>query len=262
MGKKRESLNYQLHKKLTSLLRIGESRDLAKKEYKQYCQEHNIKYVNGQAEGIFSWNTYNSYKQTLEEFSKWLADKYHIRDIKAITRDMAIEYLQFRRDAHKSAWTIDKDKSALNKVFGFAITKKEAELPIRYMTDITRSRLPVEIDKHVNLEHYHYQVLFAKASGCRRESVLKVTKEDFIFENGVAVLVRLKEKGGRERYAPLLEEYQVELTQYVNSIATGCLFTSYNKNIDNHAFRAEYARKLYNQLKEGGVPGYVQKFTL
>lgn len=263
MGKKRESLNYQLHKKLMGLLRIGESRDLAKKEYKQYCLENNIKYVNGQAVGIFSWNTYNAYKQTLEEFTKWLSGtEYHIRFADEITRDIAIEYLQYRRDLGLSAWSLDKDKSALNKVFNFGITKKEAELPIRRVVDITRSRLSVKQDKHVNLDNYYYQVLFARASGARRESILKVRKGDFIFENGLCVLVYLKEKGGRERYAPILEEYQEELTRYINSIPSGVLFTKYSKNIDNHSFRAEYAQKLYNQFLKGGVPDYVTKYTL
>lgn len=265
MGKKRPSLSHQFHENLYSQLRIGESRDDAKKVYKEYCKQNNLPYINGQAEGIFSWNTYTAYKQTCEEFVKWLGDNYsEIKYIKHITREICIEYLQWRNSNGISAWTIDKDKSALNKIFNYRITKKEADLPIRSIKNIKRSREEAGMDAHFNAENYTNQILFAKASGCRRESVLRVTFNDFIFQNNVPVVVYLKEKGGRERYAPILREYQAELGEFLLSVVNKeePIFYKYTTMIDNHAFRSEYANKLYDELMTEGVPDYVKKYTV
>ena len=51
----------------------------------------------------------------------------------------------------------------------------------------------------------------------------------------------------------ILEKYRDDLTNKINLIEKGnsCrLFDKYASRIDNHAFRAEYARNLYDELLE------------
>ena len=257
MGKKRPSLNKQLNDKLQSLLRIGESRHIAKKEYRDYCIKNNIHYVNGQAQGIFSWNTYNSYKQTLMEFTLWLKERYpNIKYIKDISKDICTEYLLFRKSNNMSAWTIDKDKAALNKIFNYGLNKKEIGLPIRSKKNIKRSRLEATTDKHYNPLNYKYQILIAKSTGCRRESVLKIKKEDFIYNNGLPIALYLKEKGGKERYAIILKKNREEIHSFLNGLTIADnepIFKKYPLIIDNHAFRSYYANALYKQFLNEGV---------
>lgn len=247
---KRPSLNHQINIIMQSMLRIGESRDEAKKEWKALHPEC----LTNFAEGIFSWNTYNSYKQTMVEFVEWLKLNYsNVKYVKDITKIMAIEYLQLRRDNNISAWTIDKDKAAINKVFKFAITKKEAGLPMRRYKNIKRSRLNKEAQRRYNPDNYKDAILFAKASGSRRESVLKVTFNDFVFKGDYVDSVYLKEKGGKKRYAPILNIYKAELTELVlkhKNEPDKPLFDSYTHQIDNHALRFEYANLLYKQFDE------------
>lgn len=84
-----------------------------------------------------------------------------------------IEYLKFRQDDGKTAYTISKDMAALNKLLNFHVTKKIAGIKQRSYKDITRSREARDYDKKYNPNNYKDQILFAKASGSRRESVFK-----------------------------------------------------------------------------------------
>ncbi len=160
-----------------------------------------------------------------------------------------VEYLQYRQEDEKSAYTISKDMAALNKLFNFFVTKKDAGIKERSYKDIKRSRLDTENDKKYNPNNYKDQIMFAKASGCRRESVLVVTPECFLWKDGVPVKVYLTEKGGKERDAHILVKYQETLKIILVDCEMGKnLFNKYTKKIDNHAFRREYARNRYEEI--------------
>lgn len=236
---------------MKTMQRFGESKHQAKVEYRQACQSSRIKWNPSQADGIFSYKTYDAYRQTAVEFTNWVKANYsEIRNINAITRDHAKEYLQQRQGEGKSSWTLSKDMSALNKVFSTNLTKQEIGLRERTYHDVTRSREIREHDSKFNPKNYQDQILLAKASGCRRESVLRVKPEDFQRdEQGRVVSVHLKEKGGRERDATILQNYREQLTKIVDAKKIGQpLFDRYTSKIDNHAFRAEYASARYYEL--------------
>lgn len=164
-----------------------------------------------------------------------------------------IEYLKYRQSDEKTAYTISKDMAALNKLFNFFVTKKDAGIKQRSYKDITRSRLNTKNDKKYNPNNYKDQIMFAKASGCRRESVLVVTPEYFTWKDGLPVKVFLVEKGGKERDAHILEKYQEKLKNVFENKEMGKpLFESYTKKIDNHAFRREYAKERYAEILGSG----------
>jgi len=211
-----------------------------------------------------------SYRQTAIEFTTWLQQNHpESRDLMHIPRQQAIEYLQHRQQEGKSAWTVSKDMSALNKVCGFDITKQEADLRERSRDDIKRSRVERESDERYNPANYEEQITFARAFGCRRESVLGgayQVKSVSLFRFDGMLYVGLIEKGGRYREAPCLQSMQPQVERMFPGIQERRhltehefkalyaaspephLFHEYTTKIDNHAFRAEYAMRLYTEL--------------
>lgn len=90
---------------------------------------------------------------------------------------------------------------------------------------------------------------FAKSCGCRRESVLIIKPERFLWEDGMPTQVFLKEKGGKERYIHISKEYQPEIKRILdNTEVNEPLFNTYTKKIDNHAFKGEYAKARYKEI--------------
>lgn len=216
----------------------NESRHQAKQEYKDMMGKDA---THNRTIRIHSYKTYNAYKQTSVEFSKYMKKEHKdIKDVRQVKEEHVVEYLQYRQEDEKSSYTISKDMAALNMLFNFYVTKKDAGIKQRSYKDITRSRLDTENDKKYNPDKYKEQILFAKASGCRRESVLVVTPECFTWKDGLPVKVHLIEKGGKEREAHILVKYQENLKSVLENKEMGKrLFERYTEKIDNHAFRRE-----------------------
>ena len=240
-------LDYQMHQRMEQMKAIGESRHVAKEEYRQMIDGNS----NNKTLGIHSFNTYSAYKQTSTEFIKYIRQNHNeIKNIGQISREHIIEYLVGRQGEGKSAYTISKDMAALNKLFNTTVSKKEAGIKERSYKDVSRSREPKSHDKKYNPQNYREQIAFARATGCRRESVLRIKPEDFILDkSGLPQMVYLKEKGGKERHATILEEYRETLKELIKGKEEGVLlFSRYTKKIDNHAFRAEYAKERYREI--------------
>lgn len=245
---KKPSLNHQIHERMQGLRCFGESRHLAKADYRANIDSNS----HHKTVGIHSYNTYGAYKQTCKEFVKWVKQEHGVKHIEDVTTKHTGEYLQHREEQGLSAWTVSKDLSALNKIFNHNHTKAELGLSQRMRENITRSREEREHDRSYNPQNYREQIDFAKATGCRRESVLRVEPKDIRIEGDRAVGVFLKEKGGLERETAVLQQYQKQIAQIVESRGNdGKLFDRYTSKIDNHSFRAEYAQNRYKELLGG-----------
>jgi site-specific recombinase XerD len=60
--------------------------------------------------------TYSAYIQTAMELACWIKNRHpEIKKINEINKEHAIQYLQARQTEGKSAYTITKDVSAINK---------------------------------------------------------------------------------------------------------------------------------------------------
>lgn len=267
-----KNLKIQMHQKIDSLLCIGESKHHAKQAYKEYCKNNNIKYNPSKTIGIYSIKTADAYRQTVSEFGEWLksnkSEVWSTKDLTNINRDTVKEYLQ-HRDKACSAYTVSKDMSALNKVLNLDLSKKECNLQERSYKNITRSREDKLHDKQYNADNYKEQILIAQSFGLRRESIVGgdyQIKDVSLFSRYGEVYCSVIEKGGRYREAPCLAEYKEHVQETFNiqereslskqefielyNTSDNLLFDSYTTKIDNHAFRAEYAQALYNQLLE------------
>ncbi len=175
-------INRALQHKLSIQKRFGESKHEAKQAAREtFLKVHgNLNGYNSSTKvnGIFSIKTMESYRQTAAEFAKWAAGA-GLKNAGKITSDLAGRYLQERQLEGKSTWTVSKDMSALNKIFNYSLNKAELGLKNRSLVEITRSRNVTENDKR-NFSKFADQIILAKATGCRRESVLQVKPQNFV----------------------------------------------------------------------------------
>lgn len=252
---KNKPLERQMHDNLTKQCKFGESKYEDKRIIRTFAKNNNLKVNSLKNGGIYSYRTYHAYKQTSIEFTRWMQEKHpNITSTEHIRTDHVREYLLMRQEKGLSKYTIDKDLAALNKVLGLSLTKKEIGLARKSYTEVVRSRKQAKMDRRYNPENYKNQILVAKATGIRRESMLVIQGNSFHRNfSGQIIAIHVKEKGGKEREAKVLDKYQKELTKVVDEIiakkgSDKPLFEKYTTLIDNHAFRGQYAKDLYEQL--------------
>lgn len=268
---RQKNIKIQLHNRIDSMLRIGESKHEAKQAYRRACEENNIKWNPAKAEGIYSTQTAQNYRQTVNEFCSWLKDNkpevWNSKSLDKVTDQVAYEYLKHRESNGLSPYTISKDMAALNKSLNLTLTKKDGDLENRSYKNVTRSRGQCAHDSKYNADNYSSQIEVAKAFGLRRESISSgkyAIKESSFYQKDGKVYCSVIEKGGKFRNAPCLDRYAEAITSkyeivkrsshqtkdsFVQNYSSGeKLFDTYTKKIDNHAFRGEYARELYKQI--------------
>ena len=268
------NIKSQLDTILNKLNAIGESKYDAHLAYKKSCASKFEKCNPSKSPLVHSKETIKDYRQTIREFSSWARetkpDIYYSKDLSKFDKSVCYEYLQYREADNKSAWTVSKDQSALNKVLDLDLNKREGHLKLRSDDSVTRSRLPRAMDTRYNPKNYKEPIEFAKAFGLRRECIhggSYEVKESSLFRKDDRVYCSTIGKGGRYREAPCLEKYKdIILDRYnieqrssiekeefkfnYRNASDEPLFDKYTTLIDNHAFRGEYARNLYAELVE------------
>ena len=248
-----------LQNRLSKLARFEQSKHEAKQAARDaYLKEHgNLEGYNpARVDGIYSIGTMETYRAAMQPFAKWLA-AHKVKNAAQITEAHAAAYLRERERAGLSSWTVSRDLSAINKALGFELSKRELGLRQRKKSEIIRSREETENDKR-RFSKYRDQMTLAKACGCRRASITRITPNDCVRNSrGQVVGIRVVEKGGKERVAPVLNAYKNRVTSIVNRAqeASQPLFTAYDSHIDNHRFRAEYFAALLKQLEEEQAQG-------
>ena len=203
-----------LQNRLSRLARFGQSKHEAKQAAREaYIKEHGYLegYYPARVDGIFSLSTMKTYRAVMQPFAKWLA-AHKVKNASQITKEHAAAYLREREATGLSAWTVSREMSAINKALGFDLTKQELGLRQRKKSEITRSREETENDRR-RFTKFQDQITVAKACGCRRASITRITPNDCVRnEKGQVVGIRVVEKGGRERVAPVLNEYKEQVT--------------------------------------------------
>lgn len=252
---KKGSLVYQMHQRMEGLKVFGESRAIAKKEYqnlftKKSKTDKETVFKYNKSVGIHCSNSYNKLQTVSKNFITWLKLEHPgIKDINDITEDHLEQFIYYREDQGKKITTIQNDCTCLNKLFNTDLSKEKLGIGKRKFDDITNNRELKEHHKKINMNNYQLEQMLGQATGIRRDSYTKVTKDRFTRdENGVVTHVTILEKGGKWRTAPILESKQGEVTEYIDSLSEGqVLFEKIPNRFPTHRQRQIYAKELYKQ---------------
>ena len=281
MGRKNKSYSKDLHQqayeKLTGMQAFGQSKKKAMED-------------GTEKDKIFSFNTYSTYWKHVKYFIKWIKDKYSGCTTLKSARRHVNEWLQSRADQvdekgqHLSAWTIQTEAAALNKLF--QIDKADPDRfqpPKRNRADIKRSRVSTERDRHFSITNNDELIKFCKGTGCRRGVLEKLEGRDLwtrramesrvsflevrtdlspeeekhlatlrdalaVFPDHDYFIHHRKDKNGRYRFAPIIGPDKDKIIERMRSTgATEKVWQYVNSNADIHGYRAEYATAMYKR---------------
>lgn len=112
---KRESVSHQINQKMIQMERFGENRYETKKDYMENIEDNK----QGKTVGMHSYGTFGTYKSSCKQFVKWAKEtEQGIKNIEDVKEEHIKEFIKYRKEQGKSAYTYSKDLSAINKVFG------------------------------------------------------------------------------------------------------------------------------------------------
>lgn len=182
-----------------------------------------------------------------------------------------------------SAWTIQTEAKALGKLFGIRPGDKEYfEAPKRERKEIKRSRGDAERDKHFSVTNNDELIKFCKGTGLRREGMAKVKGKDLMTKKQILVNIKkletkenrsaredkvlgilkdaarftdkheyfvyAKEKGGRERIAPIVGPNVEQIVErFKNTPKDKNVWEHIHSNADIHGYRGDYATTVYKE---------------
>lgn len=195
------------------------------------------------------------------------------------SRKICAGMLQTRVDKGLSAWTIQTEEAALNKLYGIkADDENRFQPPRRLKENITRSRGAKKRDAHFSEANNAELINFCKACGFRRNVLERLTgsdlydrvKAEIAFAEAQdagnealaeALLVGLKtfpeqdyfilhrrDKGGKTRLSPIVGPHKDAVVQHMKATPPSEKVWKYvSSNCDVHGYRADYATFLYKQ---------------
>ena len=276
MGRRNKSYSKDMHQqaydRLTAMQAFGDS----KSEDKKYDKEHDTDTVS---EKIYSFGTYKTYWKHTKYFIKWVQE--HYPDCKTIKKaeKYVSDWLQSRVDQGLSAWTIQTEAAALNKLYGIKVDDPDRfQPPQRRKEDIVRSRGTKTRDAHFSEVKNEELVNFCKGCGFRRgvleklkgsdlydrksiESALSKAKLDGnqsmikactdalkTFPDKEYFILHRSDKGGKTRISPIVGPHVDKIVARMKSTKPDELVWRYvSGNCDVHGYRADYATYLYKQ---------------
>ena len=225
----KKSLVCQVSENLKSKLAIGESK-----------HQDKIDGVSS-AEKIYSFGTYHAYLQQSVQFVKWCKQEHRCKTLKDC-RNYANEYLQLNIDRGLSPYTLKLQVSALCKLYSCSSTDFIATPP-RKRKDITRSR-STTIKNATEFER------FCLCTGLRRREITALRGTALIEEDGQYFITVHNGKGGRKRIAEIVGTPEdIDFVVNIMKKAENHRVFSEIPCCDIHAYRAAYAKKVYEKYK-------------
>lgn len=236
----KNTIKDEIYNRLSTLFEKGNGRS------------RNVDKRNGvDREYIYSSKTYKTYHNECKRFAVWCRKTHpevkHLKQCKQYVN----EYLEHQISLNKSPWTLTTQKAALAKLFGVDYNSFIGTPP-RERSKIKRSRKPVSRDKNISAETEKFLSTITSATGLRRNELCKITGDALHFDsnsNSQPYLhISKGTKGGKSRDANIMGATQEE-TDYVVSLFKAAgkmkLLPKISSAYDNHRYRAEYAKRLY-----------------
>ena len=218
---KRPSLGHQFHQVLQRKKAIGQSRHEAK--------ERGVAH-----EGIYSYKTYDAYKNASKQFVKWIKSEFpEIKHLSEIDKDICKKYIKYREQSDIS------------------LTKKECEVATRKLSNIKKNR----IDNGFKTESGAIESIL-RGTGLRRNELVNLKVGNLVVQDNkvVGVLVRRGAKGGKTREVQVLKKYQNCIYELVKGLDSNSKVINEEipKELQAHRYRAKYAQNMYKELIELG----------
>lgn len=238
---KRPSLYHQFLTSLRSQQRFGDSKHIEKNAKIREAHREGRSGFGIAPDGIFSISTYASYRRVAREYADWCKANTEARTMDEAKFYVGF-YLQERIDRGLSAWTIQRDRAALRKIYLDTELAWEVEVPRRRLSEIKRSRHTVAMDRYFDPEKHKDIIDFAKATGLRRHELEAIRPKD-IFWDGVKLMATVNQgKGGKKRIVTILLGMEQRVLQIIGGLPLDKpIFENIPAKMDIHSYRAEYA---------------------
>jgi integrase len=244
---KKPSLFHQLLTSLRDQQRFGESKHAAKEIAIDKAHAEGRTGFGVAPEGVFSVDTFAGYRQVAHEFASWGKENGNLHTMQEASVYVG-QYLQERIDQGKSAWTIQKDRSALRKIFRDPELAWEIEVPKRKLKNIKRSRYSVKMDQDFKEENHRDLVDFSNATGLRRHELAAIQPEDIYWKKEKLIVFVRQGKGGKAREVTVLGCMRQRLLEIISGKEPRKpMFPDIPTRMDVHSYRAKYARARIEQ---------------
>jgi hypothetical protein len=274
-SKYRKTLRDQVYARLTGMLALGESK-------RQAIQDGSAQ------EKIFSNSTYKTYRKHIKYYLQWMKKNHPEVTTLKKAKKYVNAWLQSRVDQmddngnRLSAWTIQTEAAALNKLFKISVDDPDRFCPPqRKRENIKRSRGIAARDRHFSQTNNAALIRFCQGTGCRRNVLEKLTGDDLwsrermenekkalsakndltkeeqtrlhcisdalaIFSNQDTFIYHKKDKNGRYRFSPIIGRHKAEIIdRFVNTASGEKVWHYVSGNADIHGYRSDYATAIY-----------------
>lgn len=256
-------LTHEVKAALAKCDRRGQSKHAAKQVARAEAQRTQSHYT--QITGLYATSSYATYVKQALTALRWIADRYGCKRLNECRPYLPAYYAEMQARG-LSAWTIRTRVYALCSVYDadnaslFAVE----HLPVRHRSDIKRGRQISAADARHNTPEQEAVRTIARACGARRGGILGLTAEDLIARDG-HLYVHLREKGGKERNAIVLPQYETAVRKIFSTYArnpkaaaTGGKHRLFScsalpKDMPLHYLRAQYAQDLYRYYEARGA---------
>ena len=267
-GRNSRTLHQQAYDKLQKMQAFGDSKRLDKLENPEEF-----------ARKIYSFSTYQTYFKHIKYFINWIQKEHpEVKTLKKAEKFVP-EWLQIRVDAGLSAWTIQTEEAALNKLYQIKLDDENRfQPPERLKANIVRSRGTKVRDAHFSEQANEELINFCKACGFRRNTLERLTGSDLYdrakaetalseaqkagdealaaalsvglktFTEQDYFILHRRDKGGKTRLSPIVGPQKDKVVQRMKATPKDEKVWQYvNTNCDVHGYRADYATFLYKQ---------------
>ncbi len=255
MGKK-SNLTHEYKKMLRKQCRFNESKHTLKQLAREQAKANKSDYQ--QVKGIFSTTTLKNYSDVCQQYVGFLISQ-HNKEVKNFEdgKKFVREFLQSKLDGKASAWTLHMYGSALASAYDCDKKEFGFQFPLRERKNIIRSRGENGSDYRNTNPRFNDIKDFVRATGARRQGLLRLTKSDLRQREDGLFEVHLREKNNMERWALVLPQFQSNVIKMFNdskgyNIANEKRLFRKNDIPANsiHDLRAEYAANLYSYFKD------------
>ena len=259
----KKRLTHEVKTALSQNDKRGQSKHAAKQTARAEAQRTHTSYT--QITGLYATSSYSTYVKQALVALRWIADHYGCKRLEEC-RPYLPAYYAAMQEQGLSAWTVRTRVYALCSVYSDDYTTLFGveRLPARHRAEIKRGRqISASDNRHHTLEQEAVRTI-ARACGARRGGLLGLTVEDLIEREG-HLYVHLLEKGGKEREAIVLPDYENAVREIFaiyadnpKAATTGGkrrLFSrsALPKDMPLHYLRAQYAQDLYRYYEAQGA---------